>query len=165
MIIKTFLTLVVALSYVMCSYAENWEKVGDRSSKFQGIARYFGEQPGVKQKDVIEAFQNYDYEVYIDTDSLKKVGDDKRNASHKVVFVQEHDLAETDKKFKYVLTELSFDCALDVIWFIRGGVYDANGELLRDTRAVYIAVELTNLKRDSMERLTWEKVCLHKKLK
>ena len=60
MIIKTFLTLVVALSYVMCSYAENWEKVGDRSSKFQGIARYFGEQPGVKQKDVIEAFQNYE---------------------------------------------------------------------------------------------------------
>jgi len=165
MIIKTFLTLVVALSYVMCSYAENWEKVGDVNSKFQGIVQNFEKQPAVKQKDVLEAFQKYDYEVFVDSDSIHKVGDDKRNAQHKVVFIEEHEIAGTDKEFKYVLAELSFHCALDAIWFINGGVYDKNGEHLRDAQTLYIAVVLSKLSRNSLERLLWEKVCLHSKLK
>jgi len=74
-------------------------------------------------------------------------------------------LADTDKEFKYVLAELSFHCALDVIWFISGGVYDKNGELLRDAQTAYVAVALSKISRNSLERFMWEKVCLHEKVK
>jgi hypothetical protein len=159
--IKTiFVTLALMIVTTTLSIAETWEKVGESNSKFEGIINNVGKQAAVKQKDVLEAFQNSDYEVYIDTDSIKETRDSEKSAQIKAVFLKEHDLAPTGQKFKYVLAEVAFNCSQDAIWFINGGVYDSDGNLLRDAQTVYVPVVPSKLSRNSLERLLWEKVCL-----
>jgi hypothetical protein len=156
--------LLIALALIMgattVSMAENWEKVGDKNSKFEGIVGNVGKQAAVKQKDVIEAFQTFYYEVYIDTYSIKETRDPEKSAQVKAVFLEEHDLGQTGKRFKYVLTEFAFNCSQDAIWFVNGGVYDSDGNLLRDAQTVYVPVVLSKLSKNSLERLMWERVCL-----
>ncbi len=160
MIKRKFLTLALIIVTTTLSIAENWEKVGDTNSKFEGIVYNVGKQAAVKQKDVLEAFQNSDYEVYVDTDSIKETRDSDKSAQVKAVFLEEHDLGQTGKRFKYVVTEFAFNCSQDAIWFITGGVYDRDGNLLRDAQTVYVPVVLSKLSKNSLERLMWERVCL-----
>ncbi|MGB7291952.1 MAG: surface-adhesin E family protein [Thermodesulfobacteriota bacterium] len=157
---KLVITLALIMSATTLSMAETWEKVGESNSKFEGIVSNVGKQAAVKQKDVIEAFQNSDYEVYIDTDSIKVTRDSEKSAQVKAVFSQEHDLRQTGKKFKYVLADIAFNCSQDAIWFINGGVYDNDGNLLRDAQTVYVPVVPSKLSKNSLERFMWEKVCL-----
>ena len=160
MIKKLFLTLALIIVTTTLSMAENWEKVGDTNARFEGIVNNVGKQAAVKQKDVLDAFQNFDYELYLDTDSIKETRDSEKSAQVKAVFLEEHDLGQTEKKFKYVVTEFAFNCSQDAIWFINGGVYDTDGNLLRDAQTVYVPVVLSKLSKNSLERLMWEKVCL-----
>ena len=160
MIKRIFLTLALIIVTTTLSIAENWEKVGDTNAKFEGIVNNVGKQAAVKQKDVLEAFQNSDYEVYIDIDSIKETRDSEKSAEVKAIFLQEHDLGQTGKRFKYVVTEFAFNCSQDAIWFITGGVYDRDGNLLRDAQTVYVPVILSKLSKNSLERLMWERVCL-----
>jgi hypothetical protein len=159
--IKTiFVTLALIIVTTTLSIAETWEKVGEPNSKFEGIINNVGKQAAVKQKDVLDAFQNSDYELYIDTDSIKETRDSEKSAQIKAVFLKEHDLGQTEKKFKYVLAEVAFNCSQDAIWFINGGVYDSDGNLLRDAQTVYVPVVPSKLSKNSLERLMWERVCL-----
>lgn len=160
MIKKLLMAIALMMGATTLSMAENWEKVGDTNSKFEGIVSNVGKQAAVKQKDVIGAFQNFDYEVYIDTDSINETRDSEKSAQVKAVFLEEHPLEQTEKRFKYVLTETAFHCSQDAIWFITGGVYDKDGNLLRDAQTVYVPVVLSKLSKDSLERLMWERVCL-----
>lgn len=160
MIKKSIMAIALMIGATTLSMAENWERIGESNSKFEGIINNVGKQAAVKQKDVLEAFQNSAYEVYIDADSIKETGDSEKSAQIKAVFLQEHDLGQTGKKFKYVLTEFSFDCSQDAIWFITGGLYDNDGNLLRDAQTVYVPVVLSKLSKNSLERLMWERVCL-----
>ncbi len=157
---KVLISLAFVLGATTTSMAENWEKVGDANTRFEGIINNVGKKAAVKQKDVLEAFEKFDYEVYIDTDSIKETRESEKTAQVKAVFLEEHDLAQTEKKFKYVLTEVAFDCSQDAIWFITGGVYDKDGNLLRDAQTVYVPVVPSKLSRNSLERFMWEKVCL-----
>jgi hypothetical protein len=159
--IKTiFVTLALIIVTTTLSIAETWEKVGEPNSKFEGIINNVGKQAAVKQKDVLDAFQNSDYELYIDTDSIKETRDSEKSAQIKAVFLKEHDLGQTEKKFKYVLAEVAFNCSQDAIWFINGGVYDSDGNLLRDAQTVYVPVVPSKLSKNSLERFMWERVCL-----
>jgi hypothetical protein len=160
MIKKSLIAIALIIGATTLSMAKNWEKVGESNSKFEGIINNVGKQAAVKQKDVLEAFQNADYEVYIDTDSIKETRDSEKTAQIKAVFLQEHDLGQTGKKFKYVLTEFAFNCSQDAMWFITGGLYDNDGNLLRDAQTVYVPVVLSKLSKNSLERLMWERVCL-----
>ena len=160
MIKKLFVTLALIIVTTTLSIAENWEKVGDTNAKFEGIINNVGKQAAVKQKDVLDAFQTSDYEAYIDTDSIKETRDSEKSAQVKAVFLEEHDLGQTGKRFKYVLTEFAFNCSQDAIWFINGAVYDSDGNLLRDAQTVYVPVVLSKLSKNSLERLLWERVCL-----
>lgn len=160
MIEKLLIAIALIMGATTLSMAENWEKVGESNSKFEGIINNVGKQAAVKQKDVLEAFQNSGYEVYIDTDSIKETRDSEKRAQVKAVFLEEHDLGQTGKKFKYVLAEIAFNCSQDAIWFINGGVYDSDGNLLRDAQTVYVPVVPSKLSRNSVERLMWERVCL-----
>jgi Surface-adhesin protein E len=160
MIKRIFVTLALIIVTTTLSIAENWEKVGDTNTKFEGIVNNVGKQAAVKQKEVLEAFQNSHYEVYVDTDSIKETRDSEKSAQVKAVFLEEHDLGQTGKRFKYVVTEFAFICSQDAIWFITGGVYDRDGNLLREAQTVYVPVVLSKLSKNSLERLMWERVCL-----
>ncbi len=108
MIKKLLITLALIMGATTLSMAENWEKVGDTNARFEGIVNNVGKQAAVRQKDVLEAFQNFDYEVYIDTDSIKETRDSEKSAQVKAVFLEEHEIAQTEKKFKYLLEEIDF---------------------------------------------------------
>ena len=157
---KLLISLAFVLGATTTSMAENWEKVGDANTRFEGIINNVGKKPGVKQKDVLEAFEKFDYEVYVDTDSIKETSESEKTAQVKAVFLEEHDLVQPKNKFKYVLAEFAFNCSQDAIWIITGGVYDIDGIHLRDAQTVYVPVVLSKLSKNSLERLMWEKVCL-----
>ena len=161
MLKRTFLVLTISLSFGVASLAENWELVADTDSKFEGIIANFDKQAAVKEKDVLQAFRDNSYEVYVDTDSIREIEKDKRNALQKVVFTEEQDIVGADKKFKYILAEMSFHCALEIIWFVNGGVYDNNGEKLRESQTVFVSVDISKLPHTSLERHMWKKVCFY----
>lgn len=160
MIKRLILTLALTVGSATISSAENWERVGDTDARFEGIIKNVGKQAAVTQRDVLDAFENSQYEVFIDTDSIKETRDSEKSAQVKAVFLEEHDLGQTGKRFKYILTEFAFNCSQDAIWFINGGVYGKEGNLLRDAQTVYVPVVLSKQSRDSLERLAWERVCL-----
>ena len=157
---KLLISLAFVLGATTTSMAENWERVGDANTRFEGIINNVGKKAGVKQKDVLEAFEKFDYEVYVDTDSIKETSESEKTAQVKAVFLEEHDLVQPKNKFKYVLTEFAFNCSQDAIWVITGGVYDKDGIHLRDAQTVYVPVALSKVSKNSLERLMWEKVCL-----
>lgn len=160
MIKKLLISLALVVAATTASLAENWEQVGDKNARFEGIINNVGKKAAVKQKDVLEAFENFDYEVYVDTDSIKETRESEKTAIVEAVFLEEHDLVQPKNKFKYVLAEFAFNCSQDAIWIITGGVYDIDGIHLRDAQTVYVPVVLSKLSKNSLERLMWKRVCL-----
>jgi len=163
-IIKTPILAFIMILYLgVVAYAENWELVGAPGSEFQELINTFNKYltEGAK-KDVLEAFSKTSYKVYVDTGSIKDVGDKRKDANLKVVLDKEQDLEGTDKKFKYDISLMTFDCAQDVMWFKNGSVYDKEGELVRDSQTVYVPIDLKKIPPDSLEKELMKFICNYK---
>lgn len=140
-------------------YAENWVVKGSSETRLKELINEIDENVSVAEKDVLEAFRKAEYKVYVDTDSIKDTTKDRRETRLKAVFVTEHLLKDSNKKFKFVIANMTFNCIEKVIWFVDGVIYDKNGVRLEYAKTIFLPVFLDKLSKTSLERNMWEFVC------
>ena len=73
-----------------------------------------------------------------DTESIRTTRDGNREPNIKLEFINEINIPSTDQTVKYVLANMKVNCDTEIIWFVDGGAYDINDNLVRSARTVFV---------------------------
>lgn len=166
MLRKIFTVPFIFLLIGGISYAENWHLVADPDANLEELVNtYYKKLPIPEKKDVIKAFKNINYNVFVDKDSIKEIGEGKIQVSQKAVFDEEYTLEDSEKKIKYIIAKMTYDCNQKIIWFVDGASYDINGQIVRNSQTVFVPVELEKIPDTAFERVMWSYICTNKESK
>jgi len=154
------LLLVFAVK-INFSFAEAWVEIGESDIKLGDMLNKVDKTTGIGEKYVIEALKTNDYKTMVDTESIRTTRDGSRESNIKLEFINEINIPSSDQTVKYVMANMKFNCDGEIIWFVDGGAYDINDNLVRSARTVFVPADLKKHTYNSKEKELFEFICMY----